>query len=138
MKPLGITFKRIFNIMHQGMNDNLKQFDLTISQLHIIIYLYQNKDEDISQRNIEKNFKLSNPTINGLLNRLETKGFIKKTISKKDARFKTIHLTTKSISMYQEILTSFNMMEQKIVKDISKEDLIIFEKVLNKILENII
>ena len=117
------------------MNKKLEKIDLTNSQASILIYLYKNK-EIVNQRDIEKKFDLTNPTVNGILNRLENKDFIRRTISLKDARNKEIHLTEKSISLINEMRKEAKQLEKEMIAGISKEELNIFNDVLRKIFNN--
>ena len=64
--------------MEKNLNKELEIIDLTSMQAHVLIYLYKNKNNIINQRDIEREFELTNPTVNGILNRLENKGFIAK------------------------------------------------------------
>lgn len=134
-RHIGFYFKKIFQIMERNMNKKLEKIDLTNSQASILIYLYKNK-EIVNQRDIEKKFDLTNPTVNGILNRLENKNFIKRTISLKDARNKEIHLTEKSISLINEMKKEAKQLEKEMIAGVSKEELNIFNEVLRKIFNN--
>ncbi len=134
-RHIGFYFKKIFQIMERNMNKKLEKIDLTNSQASVLIYLYKNK-EIVNQRDIEKKFDLTNPTVNGILNRLENKNFIKRTISLKDARNKEIHLTEKSISLINEMKKEAKQLEKEMIAGVSKEELNIFNEVLRKIFNN--
>ena len=134
-QDIGFYFKKIFQIMEKNMNKKLEKIELTNSQANILIYLYNNK-ETVNQRDIEKKFELTNPTVNGILNRLENKNFIKRTISLKDARNKEIHLTEKSISLINEMKKEAKQLEKEMIAGVSKEELNIFNEVLRKIFNN--
>lgn len=134
-RHIGFYFKKIFQIMEKTMNKKLEKIDLTNSQASVLIYLYKN-EEIVNQRDIEKKFDLTNPTVNGILNRLENKDFIRRTISLKDARNKEIHLTEKSISLINEMRKEAKQLEKEMIAGISKEELNIFNDVLKKIFNN--
>ena len=132
---ISFYFKKIFQIIEKNMNKKLEKIDLTNSQASILIYLYKNK-EIVNQRDIEKKFDLTNPTVNGILNRLENKGFIKRTISLKDARNKEIYLTEKSVLLINEMKKEATEIENKMIAGVSKEELNIFNDILKKIFNN--
>ena len=75
-REIGFYLKKIFQTMDKSLNKELETIDLTSMQAHVLIYLYKNKNNIINQRDIERKFELTNPTVNGILNRLENKGFI--------------------------------------------------------------
>ena len=135
-QDIGFYFKKIFQIMEKNMNKKLEKIELTNSQANILIYLYNNK-ETVNQRDIEKKFELTNPTVNGILNRLENKGFIKRTISLKDARNKEIHLTEKSILLINEMKKEARQLEKELIAGIPKEELNTFKEVLKKVFNNL-
>ena len=135
-QDIGFYFKKIFQIMEKNMNKKLEKIELTNSQANILIYLYNNK-ETVNQRDIEKKFELTNPTVNGILNRLENKNFIKRTISLKDARNKEIHLTEKSISLINEMKKEARQLEKELIAGIPKEELNTFKEVLKKVFNNL-
>ena len=133
---IGFYFKKIFQIMEKNMNKKLEKIELTNSQANILIYLYNNK-ETVNQRDIEKKFELTNPTVNGILNRLENKDFIIRTISLKDARNKEIHLTEKSILLINEMKKEARQLEKELIAGIPKEELNTFKEVLKKVFNNL-
>lgn len=137
MEKKAITqyFKMIVNILENKMNKEFEKMDLTASQTHILIYLFHH--QLVNQRDIEYKFNLSNPTVNGILNRLEKKDLIKRIVSEKDARFKEIHLTDKSYELEKKMKKSCKEMEKQILDGIDKEELDRFYKILDKILNNI-
>ena len=59
----------------QNITSALGQMELTSAQGHIIGYLAQ-RQEPACPRDVEEQFRLSHPTVSGLLSRLEKKGFI--------------------------------------------------------------
>lgn len=137
---IGLTFRKIHNLMECKMNRLLEQIDLTSSQTNVLFYLVHNKDRVINQRDIEKRFELSNPTVNGILMRLENKGFIRREVSKLDARNKEIKLTEKFYEIEKQMRKSAHQMQKQLIKDINKDELttfcIVLEKIANNLKEN--
>ena len=89
--------------MEKNLNKDLEDIDLTGMQAHVLIYLYKNRKNIINQRDIEREFELTNPTVNGILKRLENKGFIKRVVRLNDARNNERMITDKSISLIVEM-----------------------------------
>ena len=129
--------KKIFQTMEKNLNKELEIIDLTSMQAHVLIYLYKNKDNIINQRDIEREFELTNPTVNGILNRLENKGFIKRVVSHIDARNKVISLTDKSVLLINNMKKSAEKMESKMTLGINKDELDIFYRVIKKMFDNV-
>ena len=53
------------------MNEGLKKYDLTKSQRDVLGYLHFTDKDPVIQKDIEEHFHISNPTVTGILNRLE-------------------------------------------------------------------
>ena len=136
-REIAFYLKKIFQTMEKSLNKELEQIDLTSMQAHVLIYLYKNRNNVVNQRDVERKFELTNPTVNGILNRLENKGFIKRIVSHVDARNKEINLTDKSISLINDMKKSAKKMENRMTLGIEKVDLDIFYKVIKKILDNV-
>ena len=129
--------KKIFQTMEKILNKELEIIDLTSMQAHVLIYLYKNKNNIINQRDIEREFELTNPTVNGILNRLENKGFIKRVVSHIDARNKVISLTDKSVLLINNMKKSAEKMESKMTLGINKDELDIFYRLIKKMFDNV-
>lgn len=136
-REIGFYLKKIFQMMEKNLNKDLEDIDLTGMQAHVLIYLYKNRKNIINQRDIEREFELTNPTVNGILNRLENKRFIKRVVSLNDARNKEIMITDKSISLIVEMKKKAKNMENKMTSGITKEELDTFYQVIKKMFNNV-
>ena len=133
----GFYLKRIHLEIDQRMNEKLKDLNLTKSQLDILLYLLRHQDENISQRDIEKKFSISNPTVTGILNRLEAKGYIERHISKEDARSKLVKITPSVLLLDGELRANLDMIESLIVKGLSDRQKDEFLNCLKVVLRNL-
>lgn len=133
----GFYLKRIHLEIDQRMNEKLKDLNLTKSQLDILLYLLRHQDENISQRDIEKKFSISNPTVTGILNRLEAKGYIERHISKEDARSKLVRITPSVLLLDGELRANLDMIESLIVKGLSDRQKDEFLNCLKVVLRNL-
>ncbi len=136
-REIGFYLKKIFQTMEKNLNKDLEDIDLTGMQAHVLLYLYKNRKNIINQRDIEREFELTNPTVNGILNRLENKRFIKRVVSLNDARNKEIMITDKSISLIAEMKKKAKNMENKMTLGITKEELDTFYQVIKKMFNNV-
>lgn len=131
--------RRIDNSLLKNRNKSLTDFDLTAAQSDIIVYLMNNYQEmsEINQLDIQKHLQLSNPTVSGLLNRLEEKGFIARTSSIHDARYNCISPTQKALEMSNAMVEHMYSSEDAMLSGLSsteKEDLY---RLLSIVLENV-
>ena len=74
--PVGFMFKQINNIYEKEFNNLLRGIGITSSQCAVLDYLLGSSKEFVNQKDIEKALSLKNPTVTGILKRLDEKGFI--------------------------------------------------------------
>lgn len=102
-KSIAYYFRTIHFIFDKMFNAKLKEFDLTRSQFEVLKFISLSKESSIIQRDIEYFFHISNPTVTGILNRLEQKDLIVRIKDDKDKRIHTIHITPKAKEILKEI-----------------------------------
>ena len=62
--------------------------EVTMMHGWIIRYLYENREQDIFQKDIEQRFAVGRSTVTNLIQLMEKKGFVKRESVKQDARLK--------------------------------------------------
>ena len=72
----GALLKQIHDIMEKNANNVLREQDLTISQSGVLVLLDEKEGKTASFKALEKDFGVSQPTMAGILNRLEQKNLI--------------------------------------------------------------
>ena len=95
-QPIGFMIKQINNVFEKELNEKVKKLGLTSSQCAVLDYLFHTSKDEISQRDVERHLSLKNPTVTGLLKRLDEKGYILCVPNAKDKRKKNIYLTEKA------------------------------------------
>lgn len=130
---LGVLIKMIHFTYESKINEVLKMYDLTRSQCDILMYLSRS-EENVTQRMIEKTFHISNPTVTGLLNRLENKGFIERKSLSKDARYRYIVLTDKAIKVENKLKEELDKNEEELFSFLNNEERDMLRILLKKII----
>ena len=74
--PIGFIIKQVNNVYEKDLNERLKKIGITSSQCAVLDYLFHTSKDEVSQRDVEKNLNLKNPTVTGILKRLDEKGYI--------------------------------------------------------------
>ena len=120
----GLMIKKINSIYERKTNNELSDLQLTRTQLEVLIYLdIQNEKKiEVNQVNIEEEFNLKNPTVTGILNRLEEKEFIKRTVSDKNARFKKITITENAKKLLEQGRKIGRITEKQVTECLSKDE----------------
>ena len=96
-------FKQINNVYEKDFNNRLKTLGITASQCAVLDYLFHSREEEVNQKDIEKALSLQNPTVTGLLKRLDEKGYILSVPSNKDKRL-TVGLNKKEVPALEKML----------------------------------
>lgn len=96
---IGFYMKKINDYIIADGNEYLKQYDLTLSQMHILIHIVKAENHITTQKDIETFFKISHPTVVGLMKRLEKKSLITISHNPEDRRGNCIQATEKCIKM---------------------------------------
>ena len=111
--------------------------ELTMMHGWIIRYLYENREQDIFQKDIEQRFAVGRSTVTNLIQLMEKKGFVKRESVKQDARLKKVILTEKGIASQESFEDIVEHIEEELSEGISEEELHIFYKVLDRINQNV-
>ena len=132
-------FGHYVRILHwctdQRMTSALMDVDLTASQGPILGYIAHRKTPPCS-RDIEEEFKLSHPTVSGLLSRLEKKDFIQFRPDESDRRCKRIYLQPKGQEFMERIHRTIRETETQMVQGFTDEEQELFSQFLDRAIKN--
>ncbi len=133
----GYYFKRIHIELEKQIHNDLQIYDLTKSQYDILRYLKKKQNDSICQKDLQDYFHLSNATINGLVKRLEQKGFIQRIPCENDKRIIYIKETDEAHRLSCQIRKNVKKVEKRIVLglDSNKQDelFLLLEQVLKNL-----
>ena len=108
----------------------------TPTQMQILGHIIANKDREVYQRDLEEKLNLRRATISDVLQRMEKNRLIKREVDSNDTRTKKITLTEKSKEFFLTATHRMKELEKVAIKNISDDELEIFENVINKMIEN--
>lgn len=136
-QPLGFIIKQINNIYEKELTGRLKMLGITSSQCAVLNYLFQSNQEHVTQREIEKQLNLKNPTVTGLLKRLDEKGFLFCVQSTSDKRCKNIYLTEKAFDIQKKMESDRKKLDKRLTIGMTKKEEEALRRGLAKVLYNI-
>lgn len=136
-RTIGFLFKQINNVYEKEFNNRLRKLGITSSQCAVLDYLFTSGKEEITQRDIEKALSLKNPTVTGLLKRLDEKGFILAVPSNKDRRCNNIYLTEKAFDIQKRMENDRKKLDKMLTLGMNKKEVEALEKMLDRVLYNI-
>ena len=134
---IGFLIKQINNVYEKDFNKILRSIGITSSQCAVLDYLFHSSEEAITQRDIEKHLSLKNPTVTGLLKRLDEKGFILVVPSTTDRRCKNIYLTEKAYDIQKKMEAGRKKSDRGLTIGMSAKEVQALKKALEKVLYNI-
>lgn len=138
-KHIGMLLKCLDKKVVNALNKELEQFDITLMQNEVLRYIYCHEEkQDVFQKQIEEFFNSTNPTITGILNRLESKELIKRETSMVDARYKKLTLTEKGKVLSEQTLEMVpKKIEYKLTQRLSSEERDELERLLILVLDGL-
>ncbi len=138
-KRIGRMIKIISTYMEQDCNKDLLNLNLTRTQMGTLIYIFKMCEEgsEVNQIDIEREFNLKNPTVTGILNRLQDKDFIKRVPSEKDKRFKKIILTENAKKIVSNGKNKIDELESNLLIDLTDVEREQLQRILIKIIDKI-
>lgn len=109
--------------------------NLGSGQPRVLIYLRDN--DGCNQKEIGHNCKVEGATITGMLESMESKGLVSRTIPDDNKRAKKVYLTPAGRDKLMEVYAAFDMLNVKCAKGFTEEELIEFERLLKKLIQNL-
>lgn len=137
MDPIYRTINILANKQRREFEKKTESKSYSGAEGRVLDYLLKVNKEEVFQKDIEREFGLRPPTATTLLHNMEKRGLIERFALNNDARYKTIVLTEKAMQLKDALFYDMNKMEQKMLRDISQEDLKIWNKVSHSIIENL-
>ena len=115
----------------------LEPYNLTPTQFKVIKYLLNNQEAEVRQRDIEKAYSMTNPTVTGILQNLEKNNWIERIENPNDARSKVIKLTKKALKQENELYNLGENLEKRFIKGLDKGEQKQLNELLNKLFDSI-
>ncbi len=118
---VGFYVKKINDFLQINANEYLKKYDLTFSQMHILLFIAMKNNGSVQQKEIEQYFDLKHPTVVGLLKRLEKKNLLEVRENPDDRRSNIVVVTEQSRSIVKEMIESRDYADRLLTQNLSVE-----------------
>ena len=110
---------------------------LTLTQAKTLAFLYEMPGKSATQKEMETFFKVSHPTITGVVQRLERLGLVVSESPRKGRESKQVMLSEKGLETCRQNSETACRYCEIAMRGITKEEKGIFETVLRRICENV-
>ena len=138
--PLGLMFAIIDRAFKKKVDKKIQDMELTPVQFRVlgeISHLESKGVEEINQRDLEKVEKITHPAMTGIIQRLESKGFIICTPSPRDKRYKKISCTDKTTDIHKMIDIMDEQLLAELCQGLSQEEIDTYVRITKHIIKNI-
>ena len=138
-KHLGHKFRIIHNMIdkyfEQRCDDSIHY--LTRVQCATLYYLYDHRDQNVFQKDIEAAFSITGATATNILKGLERQKLIMREPMPEDARLKKIVLLESGVVCHKQAYRNMIHMEETLAEGFSEEDLETLRNMLDHIIANL-
>ena len=140
-KPM-LVFKRLGHQIHLMVQKEAKRCGIEFMggpQGQVLRFLdSRGENQDLVLiKDIEKELNISKSVASNLVKRMVQNGLVELEVSPSDKRAKFVRLTDKARSQMQQVKAFFERIDKQLMEDIDEDELLIFEKVLAQLQENI-
>ncbi len=125
-KDVGFQVNRLSRQIRMAANQMafVGQSDTPVTGMQgwIIGYLYDHRQQDVFQRDIQAKFSIRRSTATGTLQLMEKNGLIRRLPVDWDARLKKIELTPKALEMHERVRKGIQAVEKTIASALTQEE----------------
>ena len=140
-KPM-LVFKRFGHQIHLMVQKEAKRCGIEFMggpQGQVLRFLDSREENQdlVLIKDIEKELNISKSVASNLVKRMVQNSLVELEESPSDKRAKFVRLTDKARSQMQQVKAFFERIDKQLMADIDEDELLIFEKVLGQLQENI-
>jgi DNA-binding MarR family transcriptional regulator len=103
---------------------------IEVTPIQVMLLFFLRKSDGSSLTQISQGLMLENPTVTGLVDRLEKSGYVKRSAHPDDRRVYLVNLTEKGNRVANKALPIVKKLNEEIKKGFSKDEIEGFKKVL--------
>jgi len=126
----------ILNEIEVNMDEESKKKVPSPTQIRIIGYIMEH-DNNVLQKELENALGISRATVSDVLKTMEKNNLIERVQSDIDTRTNKVILKESAIKKLEEGKTLFELISSKMYENISNDELILFNSILNKMIVNL-
>lgn len=134
-RELFFKIRTVAHLHRKRLDEVVGEADLHFGQLPILGAL--SRLGPSSQKDIASELHVTAPSITNSVKRMEKKGLLTCEVSEEDRRSHVLRLTEKGIEAKNYCFEHFMQIDKEMCGNIDEEDLIVFERVLNTMIDNL-
>lgn len=134
--PLGPLLGHAAHLTRERMDARLSRYDVTPAQTHTLLYLCGHGD-CAPQRDVVAHLRVKPSTANGILDRMEEKGLIRRAADENDQRQKRVMATEKGRRLREQVQAAFQDTEAVMFRSLRTDEVETLRALLCRIIENL-
>ena len=131
-QQIGIVLVETARVWRTKLDQRLRPLGLSQGKWTTLVHLAWGGDK-LTQRELASRIGIEEATLAGLLDRLQTDGWIERKPSEHDRRCKTVHLQPRSKKILSEIFDTAQTLRQELIAEIPQSQLETCMRVLTRI-----
>ncbi len=128
-----VLIKQIHSELEKNANNALRQDDLTLSQVSVLVILEHAEGNQMELKQLEHSLHVAQSTAAGIVRRLEQKGFVEGFGSPEDKRIKMIRITPLGEEFYHKSEVNRQKAEVSLTSSLTETERAILVSLLQKV-----
>jgi DNA-binding MarR family transcriptional regulator len=121
---------KVFQKLIINLQKSFSESGIEVTPVQVMLLFFLQQNNGLSLTQISQGLMLENPTVTGLIDRLEKSGYVKRSDHPNDRRVYLVHLTEKGNKVAKKALPIVKKLNEQIKEGYSKEEIGNFTKVL--------
>ena len=113
-----------------NLQKSFSESGIEVTPIQVMLLFFLQKNDGSSLTQISQGLMLENPTVTGLIDRLEKLGYVKRSDHPNDRRIYLVYLTEKGSKVAKKALPIVKKLNEQIKEGYSKREIDDFKKVL--------
>ena len=122
--------------MMKLMVRKLRRYDVSPMQCRTLTVLKE-QQQDVTQKTLQEFLRVKPSTVNGIVERLEEKHLLTRSVSPGDGRCKLLHLTEEGQYFYQEFIAIMESVHRQAEQGFSAEEVKLLQGFLHRVADNL-
>jgi DNA-binding MarR family transcriptional regulator len=122
--------------MMKLMVRKLRRYDVSPMQCRTLTFLKE-QQQDVTQKTLQEFLRVKPSTVNGIVERLEEKHLLTRSVSPGDGRCKLLHLTEEGQYFYQEFIAIMESVHRQAEQGFSAEEVKLLQGFLHRVADNL-
>ncbi len=118
----GTLIKIAHDRLERTANNELRQQDLTLSQIGVLLFIKDQPEHNVTMKDIEHRLHVAQSTTVGIIARMENKDFVRTMTDPDDGRVKRVLITSKGLKKCRNAQMRMEMSEERLLSDLNEKE----------------